>query len=328
MGVIKFSKSFKVLIKGICPQRLLDERNYICGMRKQRRNMALGADGRREILAGWFWESVGEDLDLVNPRSFNQKIQWMKLNDSTPEKGRLADKYLVREFIESKIGDGYLVPLLGVWDDPDDIDFEKLPDRFALKATHGCGWNIIVPDKAKLDIRRARRDLSRWLGLDFAYCTDGLELHYSYCEPRIIAEEFLDTGGLSLVDYKVHMFNDGEPIILVCADRVAGQLPKKAYYTPEWERLPLREGDSELFDCPKPPRLAEMMEMSRVLADGFPFVRVDWYVVRGKLYFGEMTFTPASGAKHFVPGEWNYEFGRRIALPGMSDDDKIGEGHA
>lgn len=299
-----------------CPAWALSEYRYRKCEFRQRRESSLREEDYPPRLAAWFEGCVGESLSLDDPQTFNQKIQWMKLNGSTPERGRLADKYLVREFVLSKIGDGYLVPLLGVWSDPDDIDFDNLPDRFVLKATHGCGWNIIVRDKSKLNVHRARRDLRRWLGLDFAYCTDGFELHYTYCEPRVIAEEFLDTGGLSLVDYKVHMFNDGEPIILVCADRVAGQLPKKAYYTPDWEQLPLREGDSELFDCPRPSCLKEMMELSRVLAEGFSFVRVDWYVVNGKLYFGEMTFTPASGTKHFVPGEWNYEFGRRIKLPG------------
>ena len=268
-------------------------------------------------LAAWFEGYVGEKLSLDNPQSFNQKVQWMKLYASTPEKGRLADKYLVREFVAGAVGDGCLIPLLGVWDDADVIGFDALPDRFVLKATHGCGWNIVVRDKSRLNVSATRRTLRRWLGLNYAY-QGGFELHYRYCEPRVVAEEFLENpgDGESLVDYKVHMFNNGEPIILVCKDRLAGQLPKKAYYDAEWCRLPLREGDSELFDCPRPACLDEMLDKSRRLAEGFPFVRVDWYVVDGRLYFGEMTFTPASGAKRFVPEEWNYEFGRRIDLAG------------
>lgn len=145
-------------------------------------------------LARWFKKATGEELDLENPQTFNQKIQWMKLYDSTPEKGRLADKYLVREYVAKRIGEQYLVPLLGVWDDPDDIDFDALPDRFVLKCTHGCGWNIIVSDKSKLDVRATRKKLKKWLTTDWAY-VGGLELHYHYCEPRVIAERFLENGG-------------------------------------------------------------------------------------------------------------------------------------
>lgn len=118
----------------------------------------------------------------------------------------------------------------------------------------------------------------------------------------------------SPTDYKVHVFNNGEPIILVCRDRLEGKLAKKAYYDRSWNRVDLREGESEPFDCPRPEHLERMLSASSRLANGFPFVRVDWYECGGRLWFGEMTFTPANGAKRFIPPRWNHEFGRRIDL--------------
>lgn len=120
-----------------------------------------------------------------------------------------------------------------------------------------------------------------------------------------------------LIDYKVHVFNNGEPIVLVCCDRAEGKLPKKAYYDCEWNKIDLREGDSEVFDCPRPRHLETMLLASCKLADGFPLVRVDWYECEGRLWFGEMTFTPANGVKRFIPTKWNFEFGRRIDLSGV-----------
>lgn len=266
-------------------------------------------------LARWFRKVTGGELVLEQPTSFNQKIQWLKLYDSTPEKGRLADKYLVREYVSKRIGGQYLVPLLGVWDDPDDINFDILPNRFVLKATHGCGWNVIVQDKSRLDIKATRKQLRKWLRTDWAW-TGGLELHYQYCLPRIVAERYLEDASGDLCDYKVHVFNAGEPIILVCKDRNKGDLPKKAYYDASWNPIDLHEGECEAFVCPCPEHLEEMLENSYELACGFKFVRVDWYEADGKLWFGEMTFTPSSGVKHFVPSWWNFEFGRRIDLKG------------
>lgn len=307
----------KHLAGRILPANALDAaRRY----RAERMNAKLKAmtDGERErALIKWFESTTGERFEKSRPETFNQKIQWLKLYDSTPIKGRLADKYLVREFVEDRIGEGYLVPLIAVYDDPMEISLEGLPQRFALKATHGSGWNVIVEDKAAIDWDEAMAKVRSWMKMDFAF-TGGFELHYQYCEPRIVVEEYLDgfSDG-SLIDYKVHVFNAGEPIILVCSDRSACGEPKKAYYDSDWNKLPLMEGGCETFDCSKPSRLNEMLSFSAQLAKDFAMVRVDWYEVSGRLYFGEMTFTPANGIKAFIPSEWNYEFGRRIDLSAL-----------
>ncbi len=275
-------------------------------------------------LKKWFKKKTGEDLDLEDPKTFNQKIQWMKLYDSTPEKGRLADKYTVREWIEEQIGSDYLVPLLGVWDDPEAIDFNALPDRFVLKATHGCMWNIIVSDKFKLNRKQTVRKLKKWLNR--TYGEWGFELQYRYCEPRIIAEKYLEetigagarlaNGGL--IDYKIFVFSPTHAIVQVCADRFGQAGMMKVYYDETWTKVDLTEDVyAEAPDVERPAMFDEMLAMSHKLAAGFSFVRIDWYVVDGKLYFSEMTFTPKSGTYDFHPAEYNEIFGSWVELPDL-----------
>lgn len=305
----------KQAIKKIIPTSLLEARRCAKADRVYRHDSALSSEEYPAELSRWFHSRTGEELELENPKTFNQKIQRMKLYDSTPEKGRLADKYLVREWVAERIGEKYLVPLLGVWGDPDDIDFNALPDRFVLKCTHGCGWNVIVSDKSRLDLPATKKKLKKWLAIDWSY-TGGLELHYHYCEPRIIAEQFLenDQGSGAIFDYKVYCFNNGEPIILACKDREGGHATRTGYYDPCWKRLPFSDAGIPVFECPRPEHLDEMLTMSLRLAEGFSFVRVDWYESKGQLWFGEMTFTSASGGENFDPPDWNLEFGRRIDL--------------
>ena len=155
-----------------------------------RHNCRLSPDHYRSALKHWYWLFKCRPCHVEEPRTMTEKIHWLKLYDSTPVKGRLADKFLVRQWVADTVGERYLVPLLGVWDSPDEIDFESLPDSFVLKATHGSGWNILVPDKRTLDVEEARQRLRDWLGLRQAM-KGGFELHYEYCEPRIVCEPFL-----------------------------------------------------------------------------------------------------------------------------------------
>lgn len=278
-----------------------------------RKNKDLSERELVDALGEWFLSETGEMLDLHSPKTFNQKTQWLKMYDSTKTKGQLADKYLVRQFIEEKIGAEYLVPLLGVYDSVDDIDFDTFPNRFVLKATHGSGWNIVVPDKAKLSISETKWKLKKWLCMDFSYL-HGFEMHYRYCTPRIIAEEYLDDVAYGSVDdYKVFCFNNGEPIVLVCRDRHSNDGIKTAYYDTNWNKL-FKDAHYETCDFERPPHLDEMIQLSRNLAQGFAFVRVDWYESMRGLLFGEMTFTAASGTENLDPPEWNRIMGDRIDL--------------
>ena len=216
------------------------------------RNCHLSPPQYRAALKHWYWLFKGRPCHLEAPRTMTEKIHWLKLYDSTPLKGRLADKFLVREWVADTVGEEYLVPLLGVWDSPDEIDFASLPTSFVLKATHGSGWNILVPNKSALDEEWARGRLREWLGLRQAM-KGGFELHYEYCEQRIVCERFLRDGTGGLRDYKFMVF-DGVVQFAFTVDRRAG-LAMRGTYLPDWTRAPF-EYTCEAVRAPDVPRRA------------------------------------------------------------------------
>ena len=251
------------------------------------------------LIADIYEEKIGKPLDLNNPTTYTQKVQWSKLYDASPEKSRLSDKYEVREWVKEKIGEKYLVPLLGVWDKFDDIDFSSLPESFVLKTTHGSGTNIIVPDKNKFNRRTARLRINDWLKTDYAYCA-GFEMHYSAIKPRIIAEQYIKTESGDLCDYKFLCFGGKAYYVWVDVDRYGDH--RRNIYDLAWNLQPFRQyyknTDKEI---PKPENLDEMTEIAEKLCEGFSHVRVDLYNADGKIYFGEMTFTNGSGFERIIP---------------------------
>ena len=248
-------------------------------------------------LKDWYFDKTGEHLDLENPKTFNEKIQWLKLYDSTPLKTRLADKYLVRDWVKEKIGEEYLIPLLGVWDKFDEIDFDKLPNQFVLKCNHGCGYNIVVKDKSKLDLKDAKNKINTWLKEDFAY-RNGFELHYSAIPRKIIAEKYIQEVDTCAIDYKFICF-DGNPYLCWVTNKHLEVHKRSFYKLPEWklQDIELKDGGAILDKegVAKPKNLSSMLEICKTLSKGFPVVRVDLYLVKDKISFGEMTFTSASG---------------------------------
>ena len=278
------------------------------------RNCHLSPPQYRAALKHWYWLFKGRPCHLEAPRTMTEKIHWLKLYDSTPLKGRLADKFLVREWVADTVGEEYLVPLLGVWDSPDEIDFASLPTSFVLKATHGSGWNILVPNKSALDEEWARGRLKEWLGLRQAM-KGGFELHYEYCEPRIVCERFLRDGTGGLRDYKFMVF-DGVVQFAFTVDRRAG-LAMRGTYLPDWTRAPFEYTCEAVRapDVPPPSGLETMLRLASRLGKGFACARVDFYQVRGRVYFGEITFTDADGLSEFAPARYNRIFGDRIVLP-------------
>ena len=278
------------------------------------RNCHLSPPQYRAALKHWYWLFKGRPCHLEAPRTMTDKIHWLKLYDSTPLKGRLADKFLVREWVADTVGEEYLVPLLGVWDSPDEIDFASLPTSFVLKATHGSGWNILVPNKSALDEEWARGRLKEWLGLRQAM-KGGFELHYEYCEPRIVCERFLRDGTGGLRDYKFMVF-DGVVQFAFTVDRRAG-LAMRGTYLPDWTRAPFEYTCEAVRapDVPPPSGLETMLRLASRLGRGFACARVDFYQVRGRVYFGEITFTDADGLSEFAPARYNRIFGDRIVLP-------------
>ena len=270
-----------------------------------------------EELKLWYKRISGIELDLENPKTYNEKIQWLKLYDSTPLKTRLSDKYLVRDWVTEKIGGEYLIPLLGVWDSFDEINFDNLPNDFVLKANHGCGWNIIVRDKGIFDKDDAKSKFLKWMNLNFAFHY-GLELQYLNIQPKIIAEEYIENRDQDLYDYKVFCFDGKANSVMFLSERQHGL--KMAFYDLQWNKLPFvysyPQNDKEI---PRPKNLDLLIELSEKLSAGFPHVRVDFYILNdGSLKFGEMTFSSASGSCKWNPPEQNRIFGDMIKLPPKS----------
>lgn len=268
-----------------------------------------------EFLKDWYFEKTGEFLNLDNPQTFNEKIQWVKLNDSTPLKTRLADKYLVRYWVKEKIGEEYLIPFLGVWDNFDEIDFDKLPDKFVLKCNHGCGYNIIVKDKSKLNKDDARKKINMWLNEDYAF-VGGLELQYSDIPRKIIAEKYIENNSGDLYDYKFWCFNGKVEYIQFLSERNTDGL-KMAFYDRNWIKQDfVYSYPLDAKDMPRPENLELMIHLAEELSSGFNHVRVDFYRLNdGTLYFGEMTFTSCSGTCKWSPITVDCTMGQMFDLP-------------
>lgn len=266
-------------------------------------------------LADWYRLHTGKDINLDSPKTYNEKIQWLKLHDSTPIKAELADKHAVRDYVARKIGSRYLIPLLGVWDSFDEIPLGSLPDRFVLKCTHGSGTNMLVGSKTELDYEEAGRKFRQWLGMDYSYM-GGFEMHYHSIAPKILAEEMLEADdGEDLMDYKVFVFNGKAKLIQVDIGR--HHFHRRNLYTPEWEYVPasiLYPAAPEIA-VDKPACLDELIRISETLGEGFIHVRADFYICRERIYFGELTFTHGSGTEKFEPEEYGLAMGGWMELP-------------
>lgn len=253
-------------------------------------------------------------LNLDNPQTFNEKIQWMKLyyypKNSVAVNG--SDKYAVRDYIIKKGYGDKLVPLLGVWDRAEDIDWDKLPDRFVLKCNHGCAYNIVVLDKSKLDKAAAVKKLNGWLKEDFG--AFNIELHYSAIKHhRITCEEFL---GDNITDYKFFCF-DGKPdCIYVSTDLIHDRQAQIGFFYLDGKKMPLHRDDyTDIPEVVLPAFYDEMKQAAEVLCKEFPFVRVDFFIANGTWYFAELTFTPGAGMMPFNPESFDLEWGKKIKLP-------------
>ena len=250
-------------------------------------------------------------LNLKNPKTFNEKLQWLKLYDRKPEYTMMVDKYRVREYIAKTIGEEYLIPLLGVWEDPDDIDFDALPDQFVLKPTHASGNVLICRDKTTLNQNECRRMMKQWLKREYFW--NAREWPYKKVKPRIVAEKMIDD---KIVDYKFFCFN-GEPRLLYLSKGLEDHATASiSFFDLELNRLPFQRSDFQPFkDEPiKPENYEEMLGIARKLAEGFTFIRVDLYSVDGKTYFSELTYYPCAGYMPFEPTEWDYKLGGWIEL--------------
>lgn len=261
--------------------------------------------------------TMGKKLKLKNPQTFNEKLQWLKLYNRKPEYMIMADKYAVREYIANTIGEEYLIPLLGVWDDPDDINFDELPNQFVLKCNHNSGLGMcICKDKTKLDIKQVKNKLKK--GIKQNYYLTGREWPYKDVPRKIIAEKYMvDESGEGLNDYKIFCFNGKPRMILVCTDRFSYGGLRENFYDTNWNILEIQRPKHPNTEThiKKPKSLETMLHFAKKLSYKIPFVRVDFYEINGKVYFGEITFFPASGFEKFEPNEWDYTLGSWIDLP-------------
>ena len=265
----------------------------------------------------YLWKNkMNYPLNLDNPKTYNEKLQWLKLYNHKPEYTIMVDKYLAKEYVANKIGKEHIIPTIGVWDNVDDIDFDSLPQQFVLKCTHDSGGLVICKDKANLNIFKAKNKLNKSLNTNFYLL--GREWPYKDVRPRIIAEKFMvDESGYELKDYKFLCF-DGEPKILyIATDRYnPNKETKFDFYDLEFNHLPFKLGHpNSRKQIQKPFGFDDMLKYARVLSAGIPHVRVDFYEVNKMIYFGELTFYQDCGFVSFDPQEWDYKLGEMIKLP-------------
>lgn len=257
---------------------------------------------------------MGKELDLNNPETFNEKLQWLKIHNRNPLYTTMVDKYAVKKYVADKIGKKYIIPTLGVWDNVEDIAFNKLPKQFVLKCTHDSGGIVICKDKSVLDFNEAKKKLKKSLETNFFL--KWREWPYKNVKRRIIAEEFLeDANANELVDYKVLCFNGEPKIVEVHKGRFNGQHTTDNYDI-FWNKTDIEQYDLPKSDeiMPKPAFLEEMLRLSKLLSKDLVHVRVDWYFANNRLYFGELTFFDGSGFNLFC-GDADELLGSWIKLP-------------
>lgn len=249
---------------------------------------------------------------LNNPITFSEKIQWIKLYGGLEKYTKFVDKYEVRDFIRKTIGGKYLIPLIGVWEKFEDIPFNKLPRQFVLKATHGTAYVFVCKDKSSLDMNSLKKTVNKWMQEN--YYKMSREIQYKNCKPMIVCEKYLEDESGELTDYKFFCFNGKPHFIYIVSNRFTKQ--KYDFLDLNWKKIPIIYADypNAIQEYKKPENLHEMIEVAEKLSKSFPFVRVDLYSIKGKTYFGELTFTPANGMDTFDPPEVDYQLGTLIDL--------------
>lgn len=274
----------------------------------------------KSYLKAFYMYTFGKPLNLDNPRTFCEKLQWLKLNDRNPMYTMMVDKYEVKKYITDKIGSEYVIPTLGVWDHPNEIEWDSLPDQFVLKTTHGGGGNgvIICKDKNTLDKKKVEMQLQKSLNADLY--KQFREWPYKNVPRRILAEAYMNTNNSDyaedLIDYKFFCFNGKPEYCQVIQNR--SKLETIDFFDMSWEHMPFvglnPNCSNSSIPVLQPSKFEEMKHVCRKLSEGIPFSRIDLYEVAGKVYFGEITLYPGSGIGRFTPDNWNYELGHLIEL--------------
>lgn len=264
-----------------------------------------------------YWLRNGKYPDLENPKTYNEKLQWIKLHDRNPLYTILVDKYEVKKYVQEKISRDYVIPVLGIWDSFDEIDFSKLPNQFVLKCTHDSGGIVICKDKSKFDKSTAKGKIEKSLRTNY-YLRSGREWPYKNVNPRIMAETYMeDSKTKELRDYKFFAFDGDVKVLYIASER---QNPNEEtrfdFYDMDFNHLDIVWGHpNSKKSIEKPEKFELMCHLASELSKGIPHVRVDFYEVDRKVYFGEFTFFTYSGMTPFIPDKWDRVFGEWIKLP-------------
>lgn len=260
---------------------------------------------------------LGKKLDFDHPKTYNEKLQWLKLHDHNEEYHLLVDKYEVKKKVAERIGSDHIIPTLGVWDSFDAIDFSSLPGRFVLKCTHDSGGVVICKDKSIFDLDKARKKMNKCLKRN--YFGINREWPYKDIRPRIIAEQYMeDESGFELKDYKFFCFDGTPKLLFIACDRCKqNEETKFNFYDMDFRFLPFTNGhpNAPSGKITKPKGFDEMRQLAAILSKGLPHARIDFYDINGKVFFGEITFFHWSGLMPFNPPEWDEKIGKLIKLP-------------
>ena len=262
-----------------------------------------------------YYYKTGKKLDFSNVKTFNEKIHWLKIYDRNTNYIKMVDKYEAKRHVSNLIGKEYIIPTLGIYDKFEEIKFEQLPDQFVIKCTHDSESTVICKDKNKLDIKSLKKYYNKKIKSNYYYkCR---EWPYKYIKPRIIAEKYMGTNEQKeLIDYKFFCFNGNPKVILVCSERFSSDNMCETWFDENWNFLDIIESNHRVNKkIKKPINFSQMMEFSKKLSRDIPFIRVDFYEINGKIYFGELTFFPAAGFEKFEPEEWDKKLGDMLELP-------------
>lgn len=276
----------------------------------------------KKVLDNLYYFTFKKHIDWNNPQTFNEKLQWLKLYDRNPEYTKMVDKYEAKKYVASILGEEYIISTIGIYNSFDEIDFEKLPNKFVMKCTHDSGGIVICKDKTKLDKSTAKKKIEKSLKTNYYYC--GREWPYKSIRPRIIIEEYMeDKITKKIIDYKFFTFN-GKPKIMYVSDNSHSENQHCCFYDMNYKKLDIKRKDYQEFEkeIKQPNNFSKMIEFSRILSKNIPHVRVDWYEINGKLYFGELTFFTCSGFIPFENEEWDYKIGKMLKLPDKKISDK------
>ncbi len=261
-----------------------------------------------------YYLEMGKGLDLNNPKTMNEKLQWLKLYNRKPEYTQMVDKVLAKDYVAKKVGEKYIIPTLGVWNHFNEIDFDKLPDQFVLKTNHSGGGDgvVICKDKSTFDKEKAEKKLEYSLRQDISKSL--VEWPYRSIKRKILAEMYL---GDNPIDYKFYCFDGDADVVMMCTERETGH-PKFYFFDKDWNLRRLNKRGKEApegFTLPKPEGMDEMFSIASKLSEGLPYARIDLYNIEGKIYFGEITFFPSSGFEVNRLYESDLYFGNKIKLP-------------